>query len=72
MNIMSVWNYGILFFIGGVILFIIYYSMIVSPASDLELQQSTCGELLISIQSDGMKPNYQHDVREWISKECWK
>jgi len=32
----------------------------------------SCEQLLERIQKDGMKPNYQYDVREWIAKECWK
>ena len=37
-----------------------------------ELEQQSCKYLLNLIQDEGMKPNYQYDVRAWISNECWK
>jgi len=37
-----------------------------------KLPEASCDKLLKMIQREGMKPNYQYDVREWIAKECWK
>ena len=55
-----------------VVVILITVVIISSDIVEAKYNESTCEQLLESIQDDGIKPNYQYDVREWISKECWK
>lgn len=50
--------------------FIVFYFVVLVPNAEEKINNSTCDELLSSIKTT--TPNYQYDVREWISKECWK
>jgi len=60
-----------LIFMICVISFIIYYFVDLAPNVIKDLENSSCETLLERIQSDFI-PNYQFDLREWVSKECWK
>jgi hypothetical protein len=45
-----------------------WYFFILSPSVTQSLIESSCDELLIQIKTS--TPNYQYDLREWVSKEC--
>ncbi len=54
----------------GVAIFFVYYWAYLVPSSEIVIAESTCETLLESIKTS--TPNYQYDLREWVSKECWK
>jgi len=59
----------------GILLVVIFLgNMLMNGYNHVEntIPNATCDELLTMIQREGMKPNYQYDVREWIAQECWK
>jgi len=55
-------------FMGGLLWFVMIYG----PSQVDKLEDLSCESLLKSIQDEGIKPNYQFDVRAWVGKECWK
>lgn len=69
-GILSKFNILCLVTVICIFLFVIYYFVFLVPTSIHKIESSSCEQLLKSIKTS--TPNYQYDLREWVSKECWK